>query len=168
KGRDWSAGRPILRTALVTAGLAAVAGTAWALWPAGQYQPVRATDNGTLIGFGRVLSAPAQVAHPAAAPASVHLAPGTHLALAAIPVGGATKAHPALYLIPAGDGDPAVALLAPGDGSDTTPVAARAFPFTPSSGQPSPGGTTTSGGVTYRIAYSLVKVENGAPVTPRN
>src|SRR5581483_5218590 len=175
KGRNWSAGRPLLRTVLVAAGLAATAGIAWALWPSGQYQPVRANQNGTLIGFGRLLSSPGRVAHPSAAPATVRLSPGTHLAVAAIPVGGPTKAHPALYVIPAENGDPAVALLDPGDSGGTDTAQATAFPFTlPSSGstttpsQPAPPATATSGGATYRIAYSLVKVEGGAQVTPRN
>ena len=150
----------------------------------------------------------------------MQLTPGKHLALAMIPVGGATKRHPALFVIPGTKGQAPVAIVsystpppggaptagagsAPGAaGSGTTssagggtrrhrrhasatgapstpgtttptPTEARAFPFTlPST--PGPGGTqalaenTTNGGVTYDVAYSVVTVNNGAPVTNTN
>src|SRR5262249_25060569 len=44
--RSWSAGSPARRTAALAAGAAVIAALAWAWWPAGQYQPVRATDRG--------------------------------------------------------------------------------------------------------------------------
>jgi putative peptide zinc metalloprotease protein len=112
KARAWSAGQPARRAAVIAAAAAIIAALAWAWWPAGQYQPVRATDNGTLTGMVRLVSAPAAVARPTAAVAPVHLSPGTHLAVAMIPVGGATKAHPALYVIPGGKGHAPVAVLA--------------------------------------------------------
>ena len=55
--------------AVVLAGAAAlVALLAWAWWPAGQYRPVRPTDDGTLVGAFADVSAPAAAARPAARP----------------------------------------------------------------------------------------------------
>src|SRR5581483_8521067 len=119
KGRAWSAGRPIRRALVVALAAAALAGIAWAWWPSGQYRPVRANERGTLAVFGTFIASPERVVHPASAPATpavVHLTPGTHLAVSMIPVGGATKKHPALFVIAGKDGDPAVAIV-----SDTTP-----------------------------------------------
>ena len=50
--RSWSEGSAVKRTAALAAGAALIAGLAWAWWPAGQYQPVRATDRGTLVSLG--------------------------------------------------------------------------------------------------------------------
>ena len=133
-----------------------------------------------------------------------------------IPVGGATKRHPALFVIPGAKGQAPVAIVsystpppggranrgcgqrsgrgrlarracrrhrargsasatgAPSTPGTTTPTTdGAAFPFTlPST--PGPGGTqalaenTTNGGVTYDVAYSVVTVNNGAPVTNTN
>jgi len=208
-GRVWSAGRPVRRTALVVCAAGAACGSAWALWPAGQYQPVRPSASGTLTSFASLVSSPASAARPpAAAPAPVRLAPGTHLAVAMIPVGGATKRHPALFVIEGDHGRSAVALLststpdpsAAGSASTTTtPVtttvastdttattttttattssapAAQAVAFSfelPKA--PGPGGTqalavgSKDGGVVYDVAYSLVTVSKGAPVTNTN
>ncbi|HEY2543766.1 MAG TPA: hypothetical protein VGH92_12035 [Gaiellaceae bacterium] len=203
--RTWSAGRPVRRGALVMATAAVFCGAGWAWWPAGQYQPVRASDRGTLSSFANALSpspAPARLlafVHP------VRLSPGTHLAVSMIPVGGATKAHPALFVIEGGHGQPAVAILsatAPDataastttttatTAATTTPTTtslptttsatpspasteATAFPFQLPSA-PGPGGTQalavnrTNGGVAYDVAYSLVTVSKGAPVTNTN
>jgi len=125
------------------------------------------------------------------------------LALSMIPVGGATKRHPALFIIPGQKGKAPVAIYststpAPptstgpvtqtsGSGStSTTPTPASTPASTPSSSSnatafpfklpaaPGPGGTqalavnTTNGGVKYDVAYSLVTVKNGAPVTNTN
>ncbi len=69
--RDWSDGKPARRVVVVAAGAAAFCGSAWALCPAGQYQPVRPTDRGTLVAFTHVISSPAAAARPAApAPAA--------------------------------------------------------------------------------------------------
>jgi putative peptide zinc metalloprotease protein len=115
----WSRGRPVRRgVVVVVAGLVAAA-VAWAWWPSGQYQPVRPTDGGTIGSLVRWVSAPSTLARPggeigfvapvAAAPAQV--APGTHLALAMVPVGGATRQHPALFVIRGGHGKPPVAIV---------------------------------------------------------
>ncbi len=201
RGRSWSRGRPIREGALVLAGAGIACCAAWAWWPAGQYQPVRASERGTLVSF---VAAPTAAARPVPQPAPLHLTPGTHLAVSMIPVGGATKAHPALYVIPGHGDDPAVAILSdatpdPTDPAATTtdsttteattttttagttttatsgpaPVTATAFPFKLPS-KPGPGGTqavalgTKDGGVTYDVAYSLVTVSGGAPVTNTN
>lgn len=202
KARAWSSGRPVRRAVVLAAGTAALAGMAWAWWPSGQYQPIRANQGGTLASFVRLVSAPAAVARPGAQVAPVALAPGTHLAVAMIPVGGPTKRHPALFVIPGSNGKPPAAILVgptpnPGGASAgtsttqstpvgtsttagaaltnsaTAPTPATAFPFKLPSA-PGPGGTqalavgTKDGGVTYNVAYSLVTVSNGAPVTNTN
>ena len=61
--------------------------------------PVRPTDDGTLVGAFRTVSAPAAVARPRGAAAAPRLAPGRHLAIALIPRGGPTKEHPALFVV---------------------------------------------------------------------
>src|SRR6185312_13451904 len=208
--RSWSDGNPARRTAALAAGAALIAGLAWAWWPAGQYQPVRATDRGTLVSLGQMVSSPTTVARPTRAePAAIQLTPGRHLAVSMIPVGGATKQHPAMFVISQGKGKPAVAIVSgstpdpshasggtfspkpepAGDTSSTaapstppatsststtsTPVNATAFPFQLPSA-PGPGGTqalatnTKDGGVLYDVAYSIVTVQDGAPVTNTN
>ena len=94
KAWGWSAGRPP-RQALVFAGAAAlIAVLTWAWWPSGQYQPVRPTDDGTLVGAFRTVSAPAAVARPNGVAAAPRLAPGRHLAIALIPRGGPDQGAP--------------------------------------------------------------------------
>ncbi len=111
KARKWSAGSPARRTVVIAAAAGACALMAWAWWPSGQYQPVRPTDNGTVGGLVRMVYSPATVARPAAQPAAhVQLTPGKHLALAMIPVGGATKSAPRAVRDPRGQG--------PGTGRD--------------------------------------------------
>jgi putative peptide zinc metalloprotease protein len=207
KSKDWSAGRPVRQVLVVGAASLVATGAAWAWWPAGQYQAVRANENGTLGGFATLVSSPRAIARPApVAPEPPHLAAGTHLALSMIPVGGATKDHPALFVISNGKGKPAVAILststpdqsaasgsppAPGQTDPTTtttststtgtvqqqppsaPVAATAFPFILPA-KPGPGDSqalakgTTSGGVAYDVAYSLVTVTDGKDVRNTN
>ena len=224
RARSWSAGRPIRRgVALAGAGLAC-AGVAWAWWPSGQYQPVRPSDRGTVGSLVNWVSGPATLARPSAGavefgrpgsagaagagggagaagartavPATpVRLTPGKHLAVAMIPVGGATRTHPALFFIPGGQRRPPVAVLsssspdpsgAPtttsGSAASATATApapsssatdATAFPFALPAA-PGPGGTqavaenTKDGGVMYDIAYALVDVSGGADVTNTN
>jgi putative peptide zinc metalloprotease protein len=207
KALNWSRGDLFKRAAVAVAGVAVAAGAAWAWWPSGQYQPVLPNQNGTLGGVVKLVSAPAAVARPTAGPVQASLTPGTHLAVAMIPVGGATKSHPALFIIPGKKGKAPVAILsslspnpssasggsftgqpsgaaptAPAtpssssgsSGSTTTsPSPATAFPFKLPA-PPGPGGTqalaenTTNGGVRYDVAYALVTVTGGAPVTNTN
>ena len=212
--RSWSEGSAVKRTAALAAGAALIAGLAWAWWPAGQYQPVRATDRGTLVSLGQMVASPTAVARPAPAPArapaqAIQLTPGRHLAVSMIPVGGATKQHPAMFVISQGKDKPPVAIVSgstpdpsqasggtfspnPGGSTSSTaapstpppssststtstapPVNATAFPFQLPAA-PGPGGTqalatnTKDGGVLYDVAYSIVTVQDGAPVTNTN
>ena len=112
-----------------------------------------------------VVTSPVALARPT--PEGIVLTPGMHLAIAMIPVGGATKRHPALYIVPGKNGAPATALLSNGR------RLATAFPFRLPSA-PGPGGTqalavnTTNGGVVYNIAYGLITVADGDAVTDTN
>jgi len=194
RARAWSDGHPARGAVVALVGAAALCGVAWALWPAGQYQPIRASDRGTLVSFAHALAAPASTARPTVSPlANVQhvLTPGRHLAVAMVPVGGATKDHPAFFIVGGvRHGDHAVVLV-----SDSTPdpaaaptvddptpssqvptsapVAARAFPFKLPA-KPGPGDNqalatgTQDGGVKYDVAYSVVTVKNGANVTSTN
>jgi putative peptide zinc metalloprotease protein len=162
KGWFWSDGRP-LRRGLVVAAAAGVACTAgWAWWPSGQYQAIQPYEHGTLIGF---FQTPTTVARPVD-PVRVALAPGRHLAVAMIPVGGATKTHPAFFFVPGQDGRPGIGILDVNGHS-------RAFPFQLPSA-PGPGDTqalavnTTDGTVVYKVAYAVITVQDGAPVTNTN
>ena len=160
--RAWAAGRPLRGVAVVFVAAGMAAGLAYAWWPNGQYRPVVPSDRGTL---GTMVESAART--PAPVPARVTLAPGKHLAVAMVPVGGATKQHPALYFIRGGAGDPPVALISSGGSL------AGAFPFQLPPG-PGPGGTearavnTTNDGVLYDVEYAIVTVPNGAPVTNTN
>jgi putative peptide zinc metalloprotease protein len=162
KGWFWSDGRP-LRRAVVVAAAAGVACTAgWAWWPAGQYEAIQPYEHGTLAGF---IQSPTEAARPVD-PVRVALTPGRHLAVAMIPVGGATKAHPAFFFVPGRDGRPGVGIL-DANGRST------AFPFQ-LPGPPGPGDTqalavnTTDGTVVYRVAYAVITVQDGAPVANTN
>jgi len=214
KAGKWSAGSPARRGFVIAAAAGACAAIAWAWWPSGQYQPIRPSDNGTVGGLVRMVYSPATVARPAPPLAAPVLTPGRHLALAMIPVGGATRTHPALFVIPGSKGKPPVAIVsystpppggaptaggagptstagtaspgsatttpsppsspsAPSAPSASTTTDGAAFPFKLPSA-PGPGGTqalaenTTNGGVTYHVAYSLVTISGGAPVTNTN
>ena len=167
KARAWSRGRPGRRLLVVGAGLAAAGGLAWAWWPSGQYQPVRPGEGGTVSNLVDVIGSPGRAVRPVGVPDRP--APGTHLALAMIPVGGASRAHPALFVIPGTGGRPATALLSWSGGAQL--LSAAEFPFVLPS---APGGTqalavnTGDGTTLYRVAYSLVTVSDGAPVTNTN
>jgi putative peptide zinc metalloprotease protein len=160
KARDWSEGRPERRGALLVLSAVAAAVAAWSLWPSGQYQPVRAQDRGTLSGL----------VHLVDRPAAARFAPptGTRLAVAMIPVGGPTAAHPDVFFLPRSGASAPVAFV--GTGSAGTAVA---FPFA-LPGPPGPHGTqavainTTDGGVTYDVAYALITVGGHEPVDETN
>jgi putative peptide zinc metalloprotease protein len=197
KAWRWSAGNPARKAALSMATGALVALLAWAWWPAGQYQPVRASDDGTLLSAFRSVDAPVATARPApigavAAPAGAPaggLAPGKHLAVALIPQGGPTEEHPALFVIKGHGEKPTVVV------SDTAPstrgAPTLADPTTaspPAPTAPAPAATlpfklpkapgpndsqalatnTTDGGITYDVAYSLVTVQGGDKVDETN
>jgi putative peptide zinc metalloprotease protein len=193
KALAWSSGRPERRAtlALAAAGLAAL--LAWAWWPSGQYQPVRATDTGTLVSAVHTVRAPRTAVRPQPAPA-VQLSPGRHLAVALIPHGGATKERPAIFVVrgrgkdeqsvvvvsdqaPGVRGTPALAGAAPATpataSSPAPSVAATAFPIKLPD-KPGPHDSqalavnSTDGGVVYDVVYSLVTVENGDTVDEEN
>jgi putative peptide zinc metalloprotease protein len=226
KALAWSRGNPRRRLVVVLAAMAALAGIAWAWWPSGQYRPITANRGGTLTGLVKLVSAPEAIARPSVATAPNALAPGRHLAVAMIPVDGASRRHPALFIIQGPQHSPVVVLsysapkpprrparpvgggaaaggsagTAPvggltggvtasrgsellstsatqpastGASSSTGPVPATAFPFKLPAAA-GPGDTqalavgTRNGGVTYDVAYALVTVANGAPVTNSN
>jgi putative peptide zinc metalloprotease protein len=154
KGRAWSRGSRSRGSLLTVAAAGLIALMAWASWPSGQYQPVRANQNGTLGGLVTLVSAPAAVARPVAAvPASapIRLSPGKHLAVSMIPVGGATKRHPALLIIPGGKGKPPVAILSP---SSPNPTQATGGTFAPGSSTASSSGAQASSSTSTTPAAS--------------
>lgn len=162
KGWFWSDGRPLRRALVVVAAAGVACSAGWAWWPSGQYEAIQPYEHGTLAGF---IQSPTAVARPVD-PVRVALAPGRHLAVAMIPVGGATKAHPAFYFLPGRNGRPGVGILEANGQS-------RAFPFELPSA-PGPGDTqalavnTTDGTVVYKVAYGVITVRDGAPVTSTN
>jgi putative peptide zinc metalloprotease protein len=185
KARRWSAGRPRRQAAVAVATAALAALLVWAWWPSGQYQPVRATDDGTLV---RTVSGPGTAgiaARPQAQAAPAGLAPGRHLAVALIPRGGPTREHPAIFVVKekkptvlvseeAPDPQAAPSLQGGGDAASPTPtVPAATFPFElPEAPGPNDSQAlavnTTDGAIVYDIAYSLVTVQNGDPVDSTN
>jgi len=118
KAWGWSDGRPPRQALVLTGTAALVALLAWTWWPSGQYQPVRPTDDGTLVGAFRTASAPVATARPAGVLAPAPLAPGRHLAVALIPRGGPTEEHPALYVVNGGDKSDKPTILVSPDAPD--------------------------------------------------
>ena len=208
RARSWSDGHPGRRALVVVGAVLALAATALALWPAGQYRAIAASDRGTLGGLVAAARAPQAFVRPgAAAPQRVHLAPGRHIAVSLIPVGGASERHPAFFVIKGREGEPAAVIVSrsapdptqasstatpagapapapspsPSAGTSTAPagapapkaVTATAFPFKLPD-KPRPGENqalavnTKDGSVKYVVAYSLVTVRDGAPVTNAN
>ncbi|HET9691228.1 MAG TPA: hypothetical protein VFP61_08745 [Acidimicrobiales bacterium] len=175
----WSRGSLARQAVSVLVGVGVVAGVAWAWWPAGQYQPVRADQQGTLPALGRALGDPGGLIRPAGAVRTA-LPQGTRLAVAMVPEGGATRSHPALLVVPGAPGRPATALVitdgpAVGpDGHAKATLTGTAFPFVIPPVDARPGDSqalavnTGDGAVLYDIAYSLVTVDGTGPVTNRN
>ena len=56
--KTWSSGRPVRQGVLSAAAAAAVCTAAWAWWPAGQYQPIQPTANGTLVSLASAVASP--------------------------------------------------------------------------------------------------------------
>jgi putative peptide zinc metalloprotease protein len=194
----WSRGSASRKAVAGVAAAAIAAGLAWAWWPAGQYQPVRASDHGTLPGFARMLGSPSSAIRPVATGPAI--APGRRLALAMVPVGGPSASHPAMLVLPATHGSTPAALLTdaapalnstagdgqPKSGISGSPAPAGATTANPASSSPAvafpfklpkappPGGTqaealgTKDGGVVYNVAYAIVTVTDGAPVNESN
>jgi putative peptide zinc metalloprotease protein len=178
KAASWSAGHPLRRALAILAAAGVVAGLAWAWWPSGQYQQIRPSERGTITSFAKLVVSPARAVRPRPAPVAA-LAPGTHLAVAMVPVGGASAAHPALVVVPGSAGQPATALVSTGTPSlgsvphPSFPLTGAEFPFTvPKDLRPGDSQAvavnTADGSVLYDVAYSLVTVGHGSPVTNAN
>ena len=155
--RTWqrTEDRPLLRGLATLLALVLLAGLAWVWWPSGQYRPISARDRGTL---GSLVSAEYTTA----------LRPAS-----------ANRQVPALAMIPRGGGDHPVLLLTHGPHglqtmlTSSTGGAATAFPFILPKA-PRPGDTqalavnSRDGSVVYDVAYALVTVTDGSPVTNAN
>jgi putative peptide zinc metalloprotease protein len=193
RAASWSGGRTGRRLVVAAVTVAAACALAWAWWPAGQYEPIRASDRGTLVDAGRLVASPASSSSPTEPAASAATAPapevppGTYVAVSLIPEGGATEDDPAVFVItdPAGDRAPVLIATtstppeaAPTDAqpstdadAPTTPAAAFSFGLPDAPGEDDSQALAvnrTDGGTTYSIAYSLVTVRDGDPVDPRN
>lgn len=156
KAHDWSAGRPARRTGLVVATTGAIAVAAWAWWPAGQYEAISASDHGTLTSLGQQLAAPAAAARPQPAAAAVSLSPGRHLAAVMIPKGGATKDHPAIFVVQDPDGDKPPVVIA----TDTAPAPPADTPALDNPGTTPTAPTSTAAATTSAAAAAA------APTAP--
>lgn len=101
------------------------------------------------------------------------LASGHYLAPAMIPVGGSSPADPAMFFVSGSEGGAPVAVVSARTGSTRHDLGASAFPFVLSPA-PGPGDTqavalgTRDHGVTYRIAFAVLTVRGGQPVTASN
>ena len=143
--------RPVLRGLATFVALVLVAALMWVWWPSGQYRPVSSNERGTL---GSLVSA--EFTQPIT---TTHQVP----ALAMIP----RSADRPVLLLTKGAGGLRTMLTSPAGG------AAQAFPFTLPKA-PRPGDTqalavnSQDGSVVYDVAYALVTVRDGAPVTNAN
>lgn len=188
RAASWSRGHGDRRALCVVAALAVVGLLLWAWWPKGQYEPIRASDKGTVWQLAGVRSAEPAVAGTEHAAAAPKVPAGTHLAITLVPEGGATEVNPAVAVITdpksgqpiliATDGTPGVeaavdetAVEETPTGEATTSAAAFTFelPDAPREGDSQAlAVNTTDEGVLYEIAYSLVTIEDGESVDNRN
>ncbi|MDP3712604.1 MAG: hypothetical protein Q8R60_08990 [Mycobacteriales bacterium] len=155
KARTATRGRPVLRGATLTAATLLLALLAWAWWPAGQYEPVRTDERGTLPSL--VSSAPA-----AERPVTLTSA---RSAIALVP---RDADQPTLLLVRPDGGGPLQALVTSADGGP-----ARVFPFRiPEEALEGDNQAvalgTEDGGVVYDVALAMVRVTDGADVTQTN
>ncbi|MGZ6695237.1 MAG: hypothetical protein ACXVFL_06275 [Solirubrobacteraceae bacterium] len=131
------------------------------------------------------MSSPQRVARPPAQPSAIRLSPGTHVAVATIPVGGATKKHPAVFVIKGTHGQKPVVIVTdkapdPGRVPPAATAGSAAAPSSTGAGT-APGATTSAVGagtarlagpggqqagrrVKYDVVYSLITVRGGQPV----
>ncbi|HUR52312.1 MAG TPA: hypothetical protein VMZ11_09325 [Mycobacteriales bacterium] len=155
--RLWRAtdDRPRRRAGLVVAGLAGalLLGGFW--WPSGQYEPVHADERGTLQSL-------VGAEHSASIPTT------QQVALALVP---RDKTAPALLLVPGSDGSTQAVLTDVSGG--TARATGTTFPFR-LPGTPRPGDTQSlavgdkDGASVYDVAYAVVTVTDGSPVTNAN
>ncbi len=149
-------GRPAARTAVVLAGAALMALLAWAWWPSGQYQPVRADERGTLR------SALGLSADGGTASGSIEgVKPRMAYALVPRHGDGAT-----LLLTRADDGALRTILT---DGSRTGVSFPFELPDAPGEGDNQALAVNTGdGSVVYDVAVALVWVKDGEVADNRN
>jgi putative peptide zinc metalloprotease protein len=153
--RAWRSteGRPVARGAMAAVTVVVLALMMLAWWPAGQYEPVHASEKGTLQ---TLLADPEPVrAAPAGAPAGVQ--PQTALAL--VP---RVDGYPTLLLTE--DDDSLRTIVTGGDGEQAEP--GTAFPFrlpdAPGEGDNQALAVNeTDGSVEYDVAVALVWVTDG-------
>ncbi|MCU1602926.1 MAG: hypothetical protein JWO22_3635, partial [Frankiales bacterium] len=125
-------------------------------WPSGQYTPVRGTEHGTI---GSMISAASQSR-------STNAAPARQLALAMVPHGAAAKDHPVLLVTKQGGALRTVVTTAGGGVGHALPFA---LPSDVRPGETRALAVNTKDGATvYDVAYALVTVTDGAPVTNVN
>jgi len=162
--RTRTEGRPVARAAavLVAAGLAVLLGWAW--WPAGQYQPVRADERGTLraakvkavraAAFRPIEGVKPQLAYA--------LVPRKTLLASSRPDTDA----PTLLLVRAPDGTLRSVLT---DGSRSGVAFPFALPQDPRKGDNQAlAVNSTDGSVVYDVAVALVWVKDGEVADNRN
>ncbi len=152
-GRVWAAtaDRPRQRGVVVVAGLVALLLLVGVWWPSGQYQAVRADERGSLRSHAAAQSDRGRKV----------------LAPVLVPRSGE---GPVLLLLPGEKGTRAV-LTSASAGTQAAP--GQAFPFVLPQA-PGPGDNQalavgdTDGASVYDVAYALVTVTDGAPVTNAN
>jgi putative peptide zinc metalloprotease protein len=152
--------RPRRRAAVVVLGLAAalLLGSIW--WPSGQYEPVHADERGSLLSLVGAGTPTAPVGDQS-------------LAMALVP---RDTSKPALLLLPGEDSSQAILTSAESPattGETTSPTAGTAFPFRLPEA-PRPGDNQAlavgdkDGATTYDVAYAVVTISDGSPVTNAN
>jgi len=149
-------GKPAARLAAAMVGVLLLTGVGWAWWPDGQYQPVQASERGTLQGL---LTRPSAIRH--VPPTRARVTPQTALALVPRAKDGT---HPAVLLVNNDDGSLRTIYTAGTDGDPAE--AGRAFPFTlpdaPAEGDNQALATNDKdGAVEYDVAVALVYVTDG-------
>ena len=146
--------RPVARGFATLAAVLVAALLAWAWWPSGQYRPVSLNERGTIASlFSNVANRGA-------------LGPHQQVALAMVPHGAAAADHPVM-LVTRDHGQLRTVV------TTTKGGAGHALPFA----LPGPKAqdetralatNTRDGGVVYDVAYAVVTVTDGAPVTATN
>jgi putative peptide zinc metalloprotease protein len=187
----WSAGRPVRQAVVGVLAVAALGFLVWAWRPAGQYEPVHASDHGTLGDVPGLVAQPASGRAPAPSAGSGSGSGGAAdapTAIDSIPPGS----YVAISLVPKDDPSEPVVSIITDPGRDSAPVMIASQPAEdPTSTEPAPTSNATAfsfelpdapgehdsqalavnrtdGGVLYQVAYSLVTVRDGADVDERN
>ncbi len=144
KARSWSADSVLRRAGVLALGALLLAALAWAWWPAGQYNPVRASQKGTLATLASAVTSPVATAHPAQYAVTPLIEPGRYLAVSMTPARGATARHPAFFVLINRRTHKSIAIL--GGSKGHAAGAAVAFPFKFSGSSAAAGGGTAVAG----------------------